>query len=51
MLLSYIIGIGCSAVLAGVAALVFLKDNTEKKDNDNFLDWPDDNCCHYEGDF
>ncbi len=51
MLLSYIIGIGCSAVLAGVAALVFLKDNTENKNKDTFQDWPEDKCCHYEGDF
>ena len=51
MVLSYIVGIGCSAIMAGVAALALLKDNTEKKGRDKYLEWPDDNCCHYEGDF
>lgn len=51
MILSYIIGIVCSAILAAIVSLVFLKDNTDHTKNDDINEWPDDNCCHYEGEF
>ena len=53
MIISYVVGIGCSAILSAVAAFALLYDNSDikQKDTHSSLDWPDDNCCHYEGDF
>ena len=54
MILSYIVGIGCSAILAGVAAFMFINDNsnnTAENKSDSVGLWHDDTDCHYEGDF
>lgn len=51
MILSYIVGIGCSAILAAIVSFAFLKDNTEHKKSNSNIEWPDDDCCNYEGDF
>ena len=54
-MISYIIGIGCSVVMASVCALLLVKgvDTMKEKHPDykgeDFLNW--DNDSHYEGDF
>jgi hypothetical protein len=57
MIMSYVIGIGCSSILAGIIAIFWVKNIDYMKENhpdykgEDFLNWPDDNCCHYEGEF
>lgn len=56
MLMSYVVGIGCSAILAGafaffwVRGIDYMKENHPDYKGEDFLNW-DENNNHYEGDF
>ena len=56
MIMSYVIGIGCSALLAAIVSFFWVRGIDDMKENhpeykgDDFLNWNEDNN-HYEGDF
>jgi hypothetical protein len=55
MLMSYVIGIGCSIILSAIVAIFwvrsidYMKENHPDYKGEDFLNWDSDS--HYEGEF
>lgn len=56
MIMSYVVGIGCSALLAAIVSFFWVRSIDNMKENypdykgEDFLEW-DDNKTHTEGEF
>jgi len=57
MIMSYVIGIGCSFIMAAIVSFFWVRGIDNMKENhpeykgDDFLHWDNNNDSHYEGDF